>query len=482
MKTMLTIAGAELRLMLRSRLAIVGVVTLLLLSAIAAMTSATQMAAAAKMRAEAQMATDEQFKTQPDRHPHRMVHYGTYALRPVGPLAAFDPGVDAFTGTVLFLEGHRQNSATFGAARESSDLVRFGQLTPAFVLQTLAPLLLIFLGFATIARERERGSLRTLSAHGARAGSILGGKALALGAVATLAMLPALIALGWAAARQPGEAGIALLTALGYTGYVLVWVLGITAVSSLARNAQGALVTLIAAWALIVILVPRAAASWAGLADPLPSKVDTELAIAADLRRIGDSHNPNDPHFAAFKAGLLKKYGVTRTEDLPFNYRGALAQEGERITSQLFKDYAARADAIQAAQSQHLASLGLISPALAVRRASMVGAATDLNTHLAFLAAAEAYRYDLVQRLNGLQATAVASADDAARSKDPLADRRTRISAEFWKTMPQFRFAAPAPAIRAAAMLPALALLALWVAAALGLMLLAARRLERQSA
>lgn len=145
MNRSLIIAAAELRLMLRSRLALVGVVTLLLLSAIAAVTSAVQMTEAARARAQAQTETDEQFEAQPDRHPHRMVHYGTYALRPVGPLAAFDPGVDSFTGTVVFLEGHRQNSATFGAARESSDLLRFGQLTPAFVLQTLAPLLLIFL-------------------------------------------------------------------------------------------------------------------------------------------------------------------------------------------------------------------------------------------------------------------------------------------------------------------------------------------------
>lgn len=479
MRRVLTVTGAELRLMLRSKLALVGVLTLLLLSGIAAVTSATQMAAAAQTRAEAQIATDEQFKAQPDRHPHRMVHYGTYAVRPVGPLAAFDPGVDAFTGTLLFLEGHRQNSATFGAARESSDLVRFGQLTPGFVLQTLVPLLLVFLGFASVARERESGSLRALSAHGASAGVILSGKALALAAVALLAMLPALLALSWAAMRQPGEAGIALLTALAYGGYLLIWVLGITAVSSLSRSAQSALVTMIALWALIVVLVPRAAAGWAAIAEPLPSRVDTQFAIAADLRRIGDSHNPNDPHFAEFKANLLKKYGVTRIEDLPFNYRGVLAQEGERITSQLFQDYGARADAIQKAQSERLAAMGLISPALAVRRASMVGAATDLGTHLAFMAAAETYRYDMVQRLNGLQATAVAGADDAARSRDPVADRRTRISADFWKEIPDFRFSAPSPSARAAAMLPALAMLTLWIAAALGLLVIAARRLER---
>jgi ABC-2 type transport system permease protein len=478
MRQALAIAGAELRLMLRSRLALVGIATLLLLSGIAAVTSASQMAATATARAQAQIATDEQFKAQPDRHPHRMVHYGTYAVRPVGPLAAFDPGVDSFTGTLLFLEGHRQNSATFGAARESSDLVRFGQLTPAFVLQTLAPLLLVFLGFATVARERESGTLRNLAAHGASAAAILGGKALALAGVALLALLPALAALGWAALGHPGEAGIAALTALGYAVYLLIWVIGIIAVSALARGSQGALVTLITAWAIIVVLVPRAAAGWAGVAAPLPSRVDTELAIAADLRRMGDSHNPNDPHFAAFKAKLLKQYGVTRTEDLPFNYRGVIAQEGERLTSQLFKDYAARADAVQNAQSAQLAAMGLLSPALSVRRASMVGAATDLGTHLDFMAAAEAYRYQLVQRLNGLQATAVASSDDAARSRDPIADRRTRISADFWKTIPDFRFAAPNPALRAAAMAPALGQLLLWLVLAIGLLWLAGRRLK----
>jgi ABC-2 type transport system permease protein len=53
----------------------------------------------------------------------------------------------------MFLEGHRQNTANFGDVNQSSLLVRFGQLTPAFVLQTVAPLLLIFLGYGAIARR-----------------------------------------------------------------------------------------------------------------------------------------------------------------------------------------------------------------------------------------------------------------------------------------------------------------------------------------
>lgn len=476
------IAAGEIRLMLRSRLALIGLVTLLLLSAIAAATSWRQMETARLARAANQQAADVAFDRQPNRHPHRMVHYGNYAIRPVGPLAAFDPGVDPFTGTVLYLEGHRQNSATFGAARESSGLIRFGQLTPAFVLQTLAPLLLVFLGFASVARERERGGLRALRAHGASTGQIVAGKGLALGCVALVAAAPALLALALTAARSPAEAGVAALVGLGYLLYLAIWVLLIVAGSALARSGQGALVALIALWAVTVVLVPRAAAAWAGLSTPLPGRAETELRIAADLRRLGDSHNPDDPFFAAFRARLLRQYGVTRVEDLPFNYRGAVSAEGERLTSQLFRDYAAEAARIQRAQQAQVLALGWASPAIAVRRASMLGAATDLDTHLAFLERAEAYRFDMVQRLNRLHAEKVSAEDDAARSRDLAAERRTRVTAENWRAIPDFRFDAPAPAARAAGMGAALLILALWLGAALAAAAFAARRLARSDA
>jgi ABC-2 type transport system permease protein len=474
-----TMAKGELRLMLRSRLALIGLVTLLLLSAIAAATSWRQMEQARIAREANQHAADEQFEAQPDRHPHRMVHYGTYAIRPVGPLAAFDPGVDPFTGTVLFLEGHRQNSATFGAARESSSLIRFGQLTPAFVLQTLAPLLLIFLGFASIAREREQGGLRALRVHGASTGQIVAGKSLALGLVALLAAAPALIALAVAGLRFPGESWVSLLVGLGYVAYLLVWVLLIVAGSALARSSQATLIGLIACWAVAIIFVPRGAAAWASIAAPLPSRAETDLRIQADLRRLGDSHNPDDPFFAAFKRRMLQQYGVTRTEDLPINFRGAVSAEGEALTSKLFRNYAAQAATIQRAQVAQMSALAWISPALAVRRASMLGAATDLDTHLEFLRQAEAYRFDMVQRLNRMHAELVDAKTDAARSRDPEAERRSRISAANWSAIPDFDFAVQSAQQRAGAMVPSLAMLAAWLVAVSALAVFAARRLAR---
>ena len=481
MRRVWRIAAEELRLLARTRVAWLGLLALIVLSAVAAATSAAHVGREQAIRAEQQAAADHAFEAQPDRHPHRVVHYGAYVHRPVSPLAAFEPGVDPFTGTTLFLEGHRQNSATFGAMRESSGLIRFGQLTPAFVLQALAPLLLIFLGFSVVARERETGVLRQLRVHGARPADVLLGKSLALGAVAAVALAPALAALAIAASSAPGEATAGALIAAAFIIYLAIWVLMVVAISALARSSRGALLGLIALWAVVVVLTPRAASALAARAEPAPPRVETDLLITREARTIGDSHNPDDPFFAAFRARTLAEYGVSRIEDLPVNYRGLVSAEGEALTSRLFADYARRTADQQRAQSRWLQAGAIVSPALAVRQAAMAGAATDLENHVRFLEQAEAHRFDLVQRLNRLHAEDVRPEDDAARSRDSEAEQRTRVAAENWARMPDFSFTPATPQARVAAMIPGLGILALWLAAAVGLLVLASRRLRGES-
>ena len=187
------IARDELRLMIRNRVAVIAFALLILLTLVASLSSWAHQQGIAELRARHQAEAEQAFDAQPDRHPHRVVHYGSFIFRPLGPLAAFDPGVDAFTGNSMFLEGHRQNSANFGDVRQSSLLVRFGQLTPAFVLQIVAPLLLIFLGYGVLARETERGTLRLLLLQGVSRRQIVLGKLSALGVVAILVGLPAMI-------------------------------------------------------------------------------------------------------------------------------------------------------------------------------------------------------------------------------------------------------------------------------------------------
>ncbi|MBB4617910.1 ABC transporter permease [Sphingomonas abaci] len=475
MRIVRLIARDELRLMLRNRVALIAFALILLLTGAAVASSWSHQRAIAERRARHQHAAERAFDAQPDRHPHRMVHYGHFLFRPLGPLAAFDPGVDAFTGNSMFLEGHRQNTANFGDVRQSSLLIRFGQLTPAFVLQIVAPLLLVFLGFGSLARETERGTLRLLMLQGASRRQLVAGKLLALGAVALAAAAPAMLGL-LLIAGQPGALALPMLTiALGYGLYLGLWVVLILLVSAVVRRSRDALLVLVALWAVTSVLLPRAVPDLAGGAVPLRNRLQTEVAIARDLRRMGDSHDPDDPHFTRFRQALLDRHRVERVEDLPFNYKGLLALEGERLSAALFDLYAAQSFAAQARQNAMVDAAGLLSPAIALRGLSMAAAGTDFAAHRRFLEQAEAYRYALVQRLNRMQAEAVTYADDSAT--DAGADRRKRIGAAHWQALPDFRFVAPTGATLARAALPGLAMLGLWLVAASALLGWATRRL-----
>ncbi|PZP18795.1 MAG: ABC transporter permease, partial [Sphingomonas hengshuiensis] len=91
--------------MARNRVAVVAIVLTLLLSLVAMLTSLAHRDANAAMRARFQAEADQRFDGQPARHPHRVVHYGHFVFRVPPPLAAFDPGVGAYTGNSIFLEG-----------------------------------------------------------------------------------------------------------------------------------------------------------------------------------------------------------------------------------------------------------------------------------------------------------------------------------------------------------------------------------------
>lgn len=472
MSPTLRIAREEWRLLRRDRVAVLGLTLLLLLAAVATFTSWDNRRATAEARARHQAQVDHEFEAQPDRHPHRMVHYGHFVFRPLNPLAAFDSGVDPYTGHTLFLEGHRQNSANFGDVRQSSLLLRFGQLTPAFVLQVLAPLLLIFIGHASVTREQERGTLRMLLAQGVRPRQILAGKLLALGAIAALVLLPAFAALGWMSTEAPDSGVLAAALGAGYAMWMLIWIIGIVAASAFFRRGRDALIALLAAWAIGVILVPRLAPEIVASVHALPTRLETDIAVARDLAALGNGHNPNDPYFANFKKKILASYGVSRIEDLPVNYKGLVGMEGERLTSELFARYASDAFAHQQAQLRQVDSFALLSPAIALRRLSMSLSGTDLLNHQRFAEAGEHHRYQLVQTLNRMQAEKLSFAGDRS-------SRDNRIDRQHWHGVADFHYETvpTSQALRQA--VPAAIVLLAWLAALAGLLALATRRLGR---
>lgn len=464
------VVRAEWRALIRNRVAVTGVVLMLLLTITAILVSHEQMSDSRRERLLLQGIADQQWDAQPDRHPHRVVHYGHFIFRQLSPLAFFDFGVAPITGNMLYLEGHRQNSANFSDASQSSILLRFGQLTPAYVLQVLTPLLIVFLAFGSVAREREQGQLRLLMALGMRGRSLLWGKLASHGALAMLLAAPALVALGAIALFNPAVRAQALWLAFGYAVYLLLWVFAAVLVSAFVRRARDALLALVGCWMVSVILLPRIMPDFAAQHTAQLTRIETEVATHQALAKLGDSHNPDDPYFKQFKEKTLAKYGVTRVEDLPVNYAGLLMEEGERMTSELFAQAMDQDYARQSAQTELVHAAAFASPVIALRRLSSALAGTDLDSHARFLREGERYRFALIQALNQLHATQVRFQND----------RDQRISHAHWQKLPRFKLEDPSAAsVRARHLWPALAIFAAWLAVLASITAWMATRIER---
>ena len=425
-----------------------------------------------EQRARYQAMVDRQWAEQPDRHPHRVIHYGFLVFREEAPLAFFDPGVGAYAGTSLFLEGHRQNTASFGDARHATAMLRFGRLTPAAVLGLLLPLFVVAAGFASVSGERERGTLRVLLAQGATPAQIMGGKVLGIGAVAVAAALPiGLITAAFAAVGgedQPSVTGMLALAAT-YAAYLAGWVLLTVWVSSRRASSRAALAQLVAIWVALCVAAPRLGASLAAALHPIPSRAQFTAQVEDAQRQVGDSHNPDDPFFRALRDEYLTRYQVASVEELPINWGGVVSREGEEITSRIHEEQQQELVAAYRRQDRVMAWLGLLSPYLAGRDLSMAAAGTGPEAVEAFRAQAEAHRYDIIQRLNDLHIHEINYENDRAQ----------RIARQEWTRFPVFEPGLPSLRLTLASRPQSLAALGLWIVVPLAGLGLGRKRLPR---
>jgi ABC-2 type transport system permease protein len=477
MNPVAAIALEEWRFWRRSRLALSVLIVFGVLLVVTLLATAHRMAADQQLRHQQQAQAEALFRAQPDRHPHRMVHYGHYVFRTPAPLAVFDPGIDRVAGQSIFLEGHRQNTPMFAEARASANVGNISTLTPALSYQMFLPLLLIALGHACIGRERESGTLASLLAQGVSGTSLAAGKTLALSVLVALLLLPAMLVVGWkVVGGESLAAGSALLAT--HALLLLVWVLLIVLVSMLTRHGGISLGVLILVWVTWALIVPRVGVAVTAATVPAPGHVESGLIMESDVRAIGDGHDHGADQFAQLRTELLDEHGVDRVEDLPFNLRGVVSTIAEVQLTEVLNDYAERRMAIERRQGERLAAFGWVSPMLAASVASRALAATDLHNHHRFMREAEALRFAFVQGLNEVHASELRYVDDINRSVDPDAEQRTRVSAEHWQLLDRFRFEPAVPAERFVAAGPQMAALLVWFGVLLVAAVVAARRLQ----
>lgn len=446
MKQAFLIAAGEWRYWTRSYLALSGTILFMVLLIVTSLLTGMLSEEQAHEREHHQTEAENTFLAQPDRHPHRMVHYGHYVFRAPAPLALFDPGLDPVIGQSIFLEGHRQNSAMFADSGSSANVGGLSWLTPAMVYQLFGPLLVILLGHGAIVRERESGTLAHLLAQGISGRSLIAGKGLALLCFIILLLVPLLFSAIFSLSH--GEEALSALSLMGvYLLYLSMWGMMTLFFSSLLQKRSTILATLTALWLGLVLVLPSIAVSISERAVPLAGKIETDLIMQEDIRKLGDGHKPNDPAFKQLRANILKQYDVEKIENLPVNFRGIVAMNAEKNLTGVLNNYADARMTKETQQAQALSDYGWLSPKLAIANASRGISGTDLEHYHRFLREAEELRFDFVQGLNNSHAEKLTYQDDMNRNRDDASGLKARVDASSWEVLEAFNFQ-PASAVK----------------------------------
>jgi ABC-2 type transport system permease protein len=381
------------------------------------------------------------------RHPHDAAEQGMHVFKPEPPLAVVDSGIEPFVGSTVWLQAHRQSELKFRPAQDATGLQRFGNLSPAWLLQILFPLLIIIIGFNAMSGERERGTLRQLLSLGVPTRSLLFGKALGLATCVAILVVPAALVLGFIVFLGPssGERVDVIYRLIwlgaGYGLYLGFFIFLTLAVSALVRSSRAALVLLLGFWVAATLIAPRTASEAANILYPTPSRLEF------------DQHLNHDIDAAAGEAWFTN-FGVSTQWDpsVPLSKWGAALEVDDHAGyGALDKNFSALWDTFE--RQQHAQQwVGLLAPVLALRGFSMGLAGTDFSQHRDFSTAAEAQRRTIQDIIS----------KDLIEHADPLGNAHFTYKAgpELWATVPRFNYQLPPVSFALQRHWPSLALLA----------------------
>jgi len=464
-----TIARKEVLLVRRDRRFRFIFLALLLVMLGAVLLGAARTDTFERERANALAADRSVWLDQGARNPHSAAHFSRYAFKPIPVLATLDPGSTDYAGLAVWMEAHSRNPATFRYAEGGGALSRFATLSPAWVMQTLTPLVIILLLFASYAGEREDGTLRQLLSSGASVGAVFWGKLrgalTALGWIylplAVLAVVAVTI-IGGGAAQTDLLLRLVLML-LSYGVYLFAFAVTAMGISALCSTRRVAAIALFTFWFFATVLMPRLSADVATSFAPQPDGFE----VSNSIDRIGSAFWNDETVRANARQEALDEYGVASADELPINYAAYELQASEVYGDRLFDEEYADLDAGHAAQEAVVDALALVSPTIAIKRLSAGLAGTDRLHHLAFLAEAETHRRQIIKQMND---DMMHNAGDAGYSyqSDPA----------FWQEIADFSGTTPLLRAHLATYLWPFLLLLLW---ALGAYLFARRAVARAS-
>lgn len=344
----------------------------------------------------------QQWEAIKEMNPHGAAHFGSYAFRPMGLLAALDEGVYAITGNVIRLEGHVQNEMVYSEASQSMLISKFGKLKASLLLQYVLPLLLIFLAFSSISSEKESGRITLLFIQGLGVRKLLFGKTIAVWLYGiVLLFLTCLTQLALQLDALNGDILSRIcLWLLVYAGYYYVICLLSVYLSARLNNNTAALSSMLAIWVIWTLFIPKIWGNTIEAAVTLPSRLAFTEAMREDRKKGIDGHNPSDEREKAFREKILRKYGVDSVEQLPINFDGLVMQADEEYGNKVWdKHFGKLYGSLQKQKSMYQWG-SAFNPFIVVQQLSMGFSGSDMLHHLHFQQSAENYRRSFIKTLN----------------------------------------------------------------------------------
>lgn len=388
----------------------------------------------ARQQQSAQAENYDQWLHQGQKNAHQGAHFGLYAFKPAPLLALVDKGLTDYLGSSVWLEAHKQNDVKFPPIRERTNLARFGDLTVAFLLVYLVPLLIIMFTFDSFTAEKETGTLRLLLSAGVSPGRLLTGKFLGIFRVVSWLLVPVflginlfLLVAGGAAAYLASLGAVLIMSGICLLFYGVCTLLGVT-VSALANSSGTALTVLLAAWIVGSFVVPRLSTYAAKQIYPTPSGIAFTRQVNYD-KEFGLGGVTNEQRKAQFEESLRRQYQVKSLEELPVGYAGLSLQNGEDFGNQIFDKHYGALHRQFRKQNQVLATGAFFSPVVAVRQLLMGFAGTNVDHHLDFTNQAEAHRRLMQRKINAHYAR-------IARGKETGQE----VNTELWQQIPPFTY------------------------------------------
>lgn len=410
-----TIAIQELKTVLREPRYKVMVAALCLLLGISIITQYQSVTKLNNERAAAQQANREAWLKQSPKNPHSGAHYGNFAFRLKTPLSLFDGGLDTYTGTYVFMEPHKQDDFKFSPAEDSTSLIRFGELTPAFILQTVLPLLILFLCFSAVTKEREDGTLKMLVSQGLNLPQVVAGKALgywvAIAVPVTLLSVICLTAMprnGIGGGNLLAQSILLVAIYILYTAFITVVCVVVSAWSNTGR---AALMKLLCFWLIACIILPKVCSNVGSTLYKTPSQQEFAEQVKADEKNGLNGHDPSDKRREGLLQATLKKYGVDTVTKLPVNFDAIAMMESEKYTTNVYRKRIAQVQDIFQKQAGISHAAAFINPFQSVQYLSTALCGTDYAHFSHFQKQAEDYRLYFVNAMNGFMATHTKSGD-----------------------------------------------------------------------